>query len=164
MDRVRRSWRVPSLTISDSTRVDHRFVRSPREHVCSPRSDPVMVTAMPESRDHSVTVTVPSLTRRLRAHTTAAPALDTAVTVPRIGAAALSLALTSGLTAWWRVPHPPAGATTLIVSLGILREPSQLAVLMAAVLLLTVQGYVINRLAGVPYPRWRPAPSPGAAS
>jgi hypothetical protein len=35
---------------------------------------------------------------------------------------------------WWcRVPHPPAGATTLIVSLGILREPWQLGVPMLAV-------------------------------
>ena len=57
---------------------------------------------------------------------------------------------------WARVPHPPAGATTLIVSLGILREPAQLAVLMVAVVLLTVQGYVINRLAGIDVPRWAP--------
>jgi len=35
-------------------------------------------------------------------------------------------------------PHPAAGATTLIVSLGILREPWQLAVLMVAVVLLVV--------------------------
>lgn len=69
--------------------------------------------------------------------------------------AALSLALTAGLMVWWKVPHPPAGATTLIVSLGILRTPTQLAVLMLAVVLLTVQGFVINRLAGVDYPRWR---------
>jgi hypothetical protein len=51
---------------------------------------------------------------------------------------------------------PPAGATTLIVSLGILTEPKQLGVLMFAVLLLVLQGYVINRLAGIEYPRWSP--------
>ena len=55
------------------------------------------------------------------------------------------------------VPHPPAGATTLIVSLGILREPWQLAVLMLAVFLLVLQGLGINRLAGIPYPLWGPA-------
>jgi CBS-domain-containing membrane protein len=60
---------------------------------------------------------------------------------------------------WLKVPHPPAGATTLIVSLGILREPDQLVVLMIAVALLVVQGFVINRLAGIPYPTWRPAPA-----
>jgi CBS-domain-containing membrane protein len=61
---------------------------------------------------------------------------------------------------WCRVPHPPAGATTLIVSLGILREPSQLAVLMLAVVLLVVQGFVINRLAGLDYPWWSPRREP----
>lgn len=88
--------------------------------------------------------------------TAAEPALSTAVTAPRVGAAAVSLALTSGLMVWLRVPHPPAGATTLIISLGVLREPWQLLVLMVAVVLLTVQGYVINRLAGVAYPKWAP--------
>lgn len=86
----------------------------------------------------------------------AAPALTTGVTVVRVGAAALSLGLTSGLMVWLRVPHPPAGATTLIVSLGILRTPGQLAVLMLAVVLLTIQGFVINRVAGIDYPLWRP--------
>jgi CBS-domain-containing membrane protein len=90
------------------------------------------------------------------------PALATSVTGARVGAAALSLALTSAGMVWARVPHPPAGATTLIVSLGILREPDQLAVLMVAVALLVVQGWVINRLAGVDYPMWSPRP-PGAA-
>jgi len=87
-----------------------------------------------------------------------APALATSVTGARVGAAALSLGLTSGAMVWARVPHPPAGATTLIVSLGILREPEQLAVLLLAVALLVVQGFAINRLAGIPYPAWRPAP------
>ncbi len=89
-----------------------------------------------------------------------APALATSVTWPRVGAAARSLGLTSGVMVWLKVPHPPAGATTLIVSLGILRTPSQILVLMLAVVLLVVQGYVINHLAGIPYPRWRPAPEP----
>lgn len=60
---------------------------------------------------------------------------------------------------WARVPHPRAGATTRIVSVGILRDPDQLVVLMIAVALLVVQGFVINRLAGIPYPRWRPVPA-----
>lgn len=89
-----------------------------------------------------------------------APALVEGVGAGRVGAAALSLGLTSGAMVWTRLPHPPAGATTLIVSLGILREPEQLVVLMVAVALLVVQGYVINHLAGIPYPRWRPLPSP----
>lgn len=88
------------------------------------------------------------------------PALATEVTGGRIGAAALSLALTSAVMVWLRAPHPPAGATTLIVSLGILREPDQLAILMLAVVVLTLQGLVINRLAGIDYPYWRAASAP----
>jgi len=85
-----------------------------------------------------------------------APALVEGVHLNRVGAAALSLGLTSGLMVWARVPHPPAGATTLIVSLGILTEPTDLLVLMVAVALLVVQAYVINHLAGIRYPRWAP--------
>ena len=53
-----------------------------------------------------------------------------------------------------KAPHPPAGATTLIISLGLLTEPVEMLVLMIAVLLLTGQAFVINRLAGLPYPAW----------
>lgn len=87
------------------------------------------------------------------------PALSESVTAARVGAAGLSLGLTCGAMVWARVPHPPAGATTLIVSLGLLREPGQLAVLMVAVVLLVAQGLAINRLAGIPYPLWRPRPA-----
>ncbi len=59
----------------------------------------------------------------------------------------------------FKAPHPPAGATTLIVSLGILRSFDQMVVLMVAVVLLTIQAFVINRLAGLPYPVWA-APAP----
>lgn len=88
----------------------------------------------------------------------AGPALVVGVTWARVGAAALSLALTSGAMVWLRVPHPPAGATTLIVSLGLLTTIPKLGVLMLGVILLLVQGFAINRLAGVPYPLWSPKP------
>jgi CBS domain-containing membrane protein len=83
------------------------------------------------------------------------PAFAEGVTWGRVGAAALSLALTSGFMAWLLAPHPPAGATTLIVSLGIMPRPSQLAFLMLAVILLVAQGLVINRSAGIDYPLWK---------
>jgi CBS-domain-containing membrane protein len=88
--------------------------------------------------------------------TAAGPALAVGVTWPRVVAAALSLGLTAGLMVLLRAPHPPAGATTLIVSLGILTKPLQLVILMGAVVLLIVQALVINRLAGIPYPLWKP--------
>jgi CBS-domain-containing membrane protein len=80
----------------------------------------------------------------------------THVTAARIGAAALSLGVTAGAMAWLRVPHPPAGATTLIISLGLLTRPVELAVLMLAVVLLAGQGVAINRFAGIDYPLWAP--------
>ena len=50
----------------------------------------------------------------------------------------------------FRASHAPAGATTLIISLGILTQLWQLVVLMIA----------INRLFGVPLPLWSPPAAP----
>jgi hypothetical protein len=73
---------------------------------------------------------------------------------PRLLAAALSLSATGALMALLRISHPPAGATTLIVSLGITSQPRELVIIEVAVILLTVQAFAINRLAGIPYPVW----------
>jgi CBS-domain-containing membrane protein len=78
---------------------------------------------------------------------------------PRILAAALSLSATGAFMVLLDVNHPPAGATTLIVSLGIISKPSELVIIEAAVFLLVAQALVINRLAGLPYPLWNAAPS-----
>jgi CBS-domain-containing membrane protein len=59
-----------------------------------------------------------------------------------------------------RINHPPAGATTLIVSLGILSTPYYLLVIEVAVVLLTAQAFLINRLAGLPYPIWQTIRTP----
>jgi CBS domain-containing membrane protein len=74
---------------------------------------------------------------------------------PRVLAAAFSLSATGALMALFRVSHPPAGATTLIVSLGIISQPKELVIIEVAVILLTVQALAINRLAGIPYPLWK---------
>jgi CBS-domain-containing membrane protein len=73
---------------------------------------------------------------------------------PRVLAAALSLAATGALMILFGVVHPPAGATTLIVSLGFITAPSHLAIIEAAVALLALQALVVNRLAGIDYPLW----------
>jgi CBS domain-containing membrane protein len=73
---------------------------------------------------------------------------------PRILAAALSLAATGACMVLFEVSHPPAGATTLIVSLGIIWQPRELVIIEVAVLILVAQALVINRLAGLPYPWW----------
>jgi CBS domain-containing membrane protein len=53
-----------------------------------------------------------------------------------------------------RISHPPAGATTLIISLGIISKPRELVIIEVAVFHLVAQALVINRLAGLPYPFW----------
>lgn len=82
-----------------------------------------------------------------------------------IVAAGLSLAATGAVMVLLRVSHPPAGATTLIVSLGILSDPTYLLIIEVAVVLLTLQAFAINRLAGLNYPIWeeRQAIDPRAA-
>lgn len=74
---------------------------------------------------------------------------------PRILSAALSLSATGALMVLLRASHPPAGATTLIVSLGIISKPRELFIIEAAVFVLVAQGIAINRLAGLPYPLWK---------
>jgi len=73
---------------------------------------------------------------------------------PRILAAALSLSATGAFMVLLGISHPPAGATTLIVSLGIISKPEELVIIEVAVLLLVAQALVINRLAGLSYPFW----------
>lgn len=86
--------------------------------------------------------------------TMAGPALAVGVSSARIIAVALSLALTAALMILFRASHPPAGATTLMVSLGILSKPEQLEVVMVAVALLTLFALLFNRLAGLLSARW----------
>lgn len=84
----------------------------------------------------------------------APPAMATGVSSARIGAAALSLASTGALMILLNAPHPPAGATTLIISLGIVTRPFHLLIIEVAVAILTIQAIAINRIAGIDYPLW----------
>jgi CBS-domain-containing membrane protein len=79
----------------------------------------------------------------------------TGVSVPRIGAIALAVALTGGALRVLRSAHPPAGATTIIVASGLLATARGMVDVVIGVVLLTVAGWVINHLMGVPAPRWR---------
>ena len=82
------------------------------------------------------------------------PSAAVAGLTPRhVAAGGMSVALTTLLLRVLHCPHPPAGATTLIVSLGILATPRALAAMSAAVLLITAVGWGANRVRGV-----RPAP------
>lgn len=119
---------------------------------------PTSPTASPRNTviGHGIGVVAGYFSLLVTGLTMAGPALSVGVTWPRVIAAALSLGLTSGLMVLCKSPHPPAGATTLIISLGLLTKPWQLILLMVAVILLTVQAFAINRLAGIPYPVWNP--------
>ena len=119
---------------------------------------PTAPTASPRNTivGHAIGVAAGYLSLVLTGLTTAGPALAIGVSWPRVVAAALSLGLTAALMVLLNSPHPPAGATTLIISLGLLTTPSKLLILMAAVVLLTIQAFTINRLAGIDYPLWNP--------
>ena len=86
--------------------------------------------------------------------THAPPAMVAGVDLARVLAAAISLSFTGALMILLKAAHPPAGATTLIISLGIVTRPFYLLIIELAVALLTVQASAINRLAGVDYPLW----------
>ena len=76
------------------------------------------------------------------------------VAIPRVIAAAIALGLTAGATVLLHVEHAPAGATTLIVALGILPSPIDFLFLMAAVIMLVILAYIINHLFAIDYPFW----------
>jgi hypothetical protein len=81
-------------------------------------------------------------------------ALEAGFTGDRVACVALSLACTGGLLRLFRAARPPAGATTVIVSIGLLTTVDELAVLLAGVLILSVAAWSLNRALGVPAPMW----------
>lgn len=76
------------------------------------------------------------------------PTMVEHVNLPRVICAALALGTTGIGMLLLNVWHPPAGATTLIVSLGFITRPYHLLVVEAAVVALVVMAGVINRVAG----------------
>ena len=81
-------------------------------------------------------------------------ALEEGFTLERAAAVALSVGCTGGVLRLMRAAHPPAGATTVIVSAGLLTSGNELLALAAGVGLLTLSAGALNRLLGVPAPRW----------
>jgi CBS-domain-containing membrane protein len=76
------------------------------------------------------------------------------LTLGRVCAMALAVALTGGVLRLIRSAHPPAGATTIIVASGLLHTPRQMLDVLVGVILLTIAGWLLNRAMGVPAPRW----------
>jgi CBS-domain-containing membrane protein len=86
--------------------------------------------------------------------TDAPSALEQGFTLERAAAVALSVGCTGGILRLLRAAHPPAGATTVIVSAGLLTSGEELLVLAAGVAILTVTANLLNRALGVPAPAW----------
>jgi len=72
----------------------------------------------------------------------------------RLLAVALSLAATAFFMVLFKVAHAPAGATTLLVSMGLITRPLHLLVIEIAVAFLCAQAICFNRWAGLRYPLW----------
>jgi CBS-domain-containing membrane protein len=132
---LRQPWLFPSLGPTLMV-----IAETPRQPAARPRN--VLV-------GHLVGVAAGYLALVVTRTTQAPPVIQTGVTVTAVVAAGLSVALTSLALQALRTPHPPAGATTLIVSLGLLSAPAELGTIVLAVLLVTVVATALNRLAGV---------------
>jgi CBS-domain-containing membrane protein len=70
----------------------------------------------------------------LRTHPSA---VQEGLTTSRVVAVCLAIGITALVLQFVGCPHPPAGATTLIVALGILKTSPQLQTMVLAVLLVT---------------------------
>lgn len=75
-----------------------------------------------------------------------------------VASASLALACTSAGMATFDLPHPPAGATTLIVATGLMGGWADLAAILASALALVAIARLAHRITGEPYPRWRAKP------
>jgi CBS domain-containing membrane protein len=66
--------------------------------------------------------------------------LSTEISLAHVGPAALSLAATEAILILLEAGHPPAGASVLIVSMGLLTKPHDLLAMVAGIVLVTVVG------------------------
>lgn len=78
----------------------------------------------------------------------------------RVAAIACSMGVIGVLMIATDSVHPPAAATALIAAMGYLQRPVQVIGLVAAVVLLSVEAFLFNRvIGGLPYPFWRADPT-----
>jgi CBS-domain-containing membrane protein len=79
-------------------------------------------------------------------------ALAEGMTLNRLLAAVLALAVTSAILVLLDAMHPPAGATSLIVTLGLLKGLQGALVIAIGVLIVVLASALINRALGVRMP------------
>ena len=84
------------------------------------------------------------------------PVQLTDISLRRVLASLIAVALTFIVMTWLGVEHAPAAATTLIVALGLVRSFTDFAAVVAAIVCTTILAFVINRAFKLPYPVWNP--------
>lgn len=82
----------------------------------------------------------------LNAYNDPVPLVDRQITWARVGAAVVALGLTLLLALLLKARHPPAGATTLLTTLGSIKTVQDVINLTIGVLLVAVIGEVIRRM------------------
>lgn len=82
----------------------------------------------------------------------------------KIAAPALALGVTSVVMLLARLPHPPAGATTLIFATGLLARPTDIAAIGSGVLCVAGLAWCAHRLTGRNYPLWSARRGPSLPS
>jgi CBS-domain-containing membrane protein len=132
---VKQPWLFPSLGPTAML-----FFESPREKPAQPANTLV---------GHFVGIAVGWAMLTLFRLDPLPPAPVGGLTTGYVLAGSLSVAVTSLILIGIGRPHPPAGASTLIVSLGILTTPAQLGTMALAVLLLTAAGWGLNAALGL---------------
>ena len=83
-----------------------------------------------------------------------APSLAPVLDWPRVAACSMALGLTCAGMYALGVDHPPAGATTLIVSFGLCPCDISLANYFTGTTMLVAFAFSVNRLRGFDYPLW----------
>ena len=76
-----------------------------------------------------------------------------------IATSACSLGLTGMFMTFTGLLHPPAASSTMIASLGLMRDWHNIPILITAVSLLSLQAWIMHRFHGIKFPAWSPARS-----
>jgi hypothetical protein len=128
-------WLFPSLapTALLMSETPHRPQASPRNAIVG----------------HGVAIAVGSAALVVFGLQHSGPITAVGVSADRIAATVLGLGLTTVLLHLIGMAHPPAGASVLVISLGLLHTPFQLGVMSAAVLVTVLLGWGLNLLGGV---------------
>ena len=131
---LKQPWLFPSLGPTVML-----FFESPQEDSSGPRNTLV---------GHVVGIAVGWAMLHLFALQHLPPAPVGGLTGGHVLAGALSVAITSLILVATKHQHPPAGASTLIVSLGILSSTTEVLTMVLAVVLVTAVGWALNLLLG----------------